>query len=329
MEIDNLGRLTRVDLRKLFANEAGDFTPWLAREENLGLLGDSVGLALQLEAQEKEVGPFRADILCKDTATSNWVLIENQVEKTDHTHLGQLLTYAAGLEAVTIVWIAERFTEEHRAALDWLNEHTDEKINFFGLEIELWRIGESPVAPKFNVISQPNDWIRTVKAAAGQASESSELNRIQLRFWTAFREYMEAKHSNIRCQKPAERQWMDHGIGRSGYVLAAIISTWNSVTSSYSSPEIRVEFVIKSDNAKGDFSVLERKRQEIDQAIGSPVTWHNPLENKHCKIYVRQDSDFRNEALWPQQHQWLKEKLELFKKVFLPYVLTLDTPEGA
>jgi hypothetical protein len=113
--MDNLGRLTRVDVRKLFATEAGDFTPWLAREENLGLLGDSVGLALQLEAQEKEVGPFRADILCKDTANSNWVLIENQIEKTDHTHLGQLLTYAAGLEAVTIVRIAERFTEEHRA----------------------------------------------------------------------------------------------------------------------------------------------------------------------------------------------------------------------
>ena len=131
-------------------------------------LGETSGIELERETQEKDVGPFRADICCKDTATDNWVLIENQLERTDHTHLGQLLTYAAGLNAVTIVWIAERFTAEHRAALDWLNEKTDEKINFFGLEIELWQIGDSPIAPKFNIISQPNDWFRAVqKAAAG------------------------------------------------------------------------------------------------------------------------------------------------------------------
>src|SRR5258708_3912238 len=145
MKSTSLGRLTKVDLREVFATEAGDFTPWLAREENLALLSESIGISLQCEAQEKEVGPFRADILCKDTMTDNWVLIENQIERTDHTHLGQLLTYAAGLQAVTIVWVAQRFTEEHRAALDWLNEHTDEQINFFGLEIELWKIGDSAV----------------------------------------------------------------------------------------------------------------------------------------------------------------------------------------
>jgi hypothetical protein len=132
-----LGRLERADLREVWLSEAGDFTPWLAREENVALLGDAIGLELEVEAQEKDVGPFRADILCKDTATANWVLVENQLERTDHGHLGQLLTYAAGLQAVTIVWIAQRFTEEHRAALDWLNEITDDRFNFFGLEIEL------------------------------------------------------------------------------------------------------------------------------------------------------------------------------------------------
>src|SRR6185312_8829511 len=107
-------------------------------------------------------GPLRADILCKDVGTDAWVLIENQLERTNHGHLGQLLTYAAGLDAVTIVWIAERFTEEHRAALDWLNERTDEKITFFGLEVELWQIGNSPVAPKFNIVSKPNDWAKSI-----------------------------------------------------------------------------------------------------------------------------------------------------------------------
>ena len=183
--------MENVDLREVFTTEDGDFTPWLAQEENLKLLGESISIDLQLEAQEKDVGPFRADILFKDTVTDNWVLIENQIERTDHTHLGQLLTYAAGLQAVTIVWIAKRFTEEHRATLDWLNERTDDHINLFGLEIELWRIDDSPIAPKLNIGSQPNDWTRTVRAAAQEAGEITEHRQMQLRFWIAFREFME------------------------------------------------------------------------------------------------------------------------------------------
>src|SRR6267143_4897369 len=122
MTTKELGRLHKVDLREAWTSESSGFTPWLAHEENLKLLGEAIGMELELESQEKEVGPFRADILCKDTANDNWVLIENQLDRTDHSHLGQLITYAAGLNAVTIVWIAERFTEEHRAAMDWLNE---------------------------------------------------------------------------------------------------------------------------------------------------------------------------------------------------------------
>ena len=153
--MEELGELIKVPLREFWEGEASDFTPWLADEENIGLLGDTIGVELEVEAQERNVGPFRADILCKDISTDNWVLIENQLEPTDHTHLGQLLTYAAGLNAVTVVWIAESFTNEHRAALDWLNKITAEGFSFFGLEIELWRIGDSPIAPKFNVVSHP------------------------------------------------------------------------------------------------------------------------------------------------------------------------------
>ena len=116
-----LGRLESVEPRDVWSSESEDFTPWLAQAENLKLLGETIGLDLELEAQEKDVGPFRADILCKETSSDDWVLIENQLERTDHTHLGQLLTYAAGLKAVTVVWVARIFTEEHRAALDWLN----------------------------------------------------------------------------------------------------------------------------------------------------------------------------------------------------------------
>ena len=174
MASDDLGRLVRVNLRQVWVSEPADFTPWLAREENLKLLADSVGMDLVLEAEETDVGPFRADILCKNTLDNSWVLIENQLERTDHCHLGQLITYAAGLEAVTIIWVAERFTEEHRAALDWLNERTKEHIDFFGLEVELWRIGDSRIAPKFNIISKPNDWTQQVQNAAGNAGTLSE-----------------------------------------------------------------------------------------------------------------------------------------------------------
>jgi hypothetical protein len=326
MKSNRLGRLEKVDLREVFASEAGDFTPWLAQEENLKLLGEAIGIDLALEAQEKDVGPFRADILCKDVATDSWVLIENQVERTDHAHLGQLLTYAAGLQAVTIVWISERFTEEHRATLDWLNERTDEHINLFGLEIELWRIGDSPIAPKFNIVSQPNDWSRTVKAAAGESGEITEHKQTQLRFWIMYKEFME-KNSRIRCQKAYPQHWMNHSIGRSGFYMSSVVSMWNSETKT-KDPEIRVELVLTGDKAKRHFAALEQKREWIEKTVGVPLTWHNPAGKNMCRIYIRQNADFLKDDLWPLQQEWLKDKLELFYKVFAPVVQTLESGEN-
>jgi hypothetical protein len=212
-----LGKLTRIDLREAWPSEATAFTPWLAQEENLALLAETIGTELELEAQEQRVGPFRADILCKDTNTNNWVLIENQIEPTDHCHLGQLLTYAAGLHAVTIIWIAQFIREEHRAALDWLNEITDERFNFFGLEIELWKIGDSPVAPKFNVVCKPNDWSKNVQdSARGLANvATSEIRRVYLEYWTLFRDHMRENKSFVRSQKPLPQPWANHAIGKS------------------------------------------------------------------------------------------------------------------
>lgn len=317
---EQLGRLVKVSLREVWTSEASAFTPWLAREENLSLLGDTIGIELECEAQEQAVGPFRADILCKDTASEDWVLIENQLERTDHSHLGQLLTYAAGLGAVTIVWIAERFTDEHRAALDWLNERTDEKINLFGLEIELWRIGDSPPAPKFNIVCQPNEWSRTVRE--GAAGKVTEIKELQFRFWTAFRDYM-AANSRIRCQKVYPQHWMNHPIGRSGFHLTSITSTFNT-ESADGGPEIRAELTMIGDEAKDRFAALEQRKAEIERAIGCELTWHNPEGQKACRIYTRRDADFRDESQWPEQHQWLREKLELFQRVLGPIVQDLD-----
>lgn len=312
-----LGRLEKVDLRAAWESEAGAFTPWLAQEENLKILGDTVGIELELEAQEKGVGPFRADLLCKDTATDDWVLIENQLEKTDHVHLGQLITYAAGLNAVTIVWISGHFTEEHRAAIDWLNERTDEKINLFGLEIELWRIGESPMAPKFNIISQPNDWTRTVQqaAAAALAGEVTPHKQMQQQFWTQFKLFMETSKSFVKCQKPHPQHWLNHAIGRSGVLLSSIVSLWNSETND-KTPEIRAEVVLNSSKAKPEFAELMQQKNEIEKELGFNLTWHNPDGKNMCRIYTRQNANFLDETLWPQHFEWLRDKLERLHKTF-------------
>lgn len=322
MTSSNLGRLQKVDLRTVWTSESSGFTPWLAEEANLKLLGETIGIELELESQEKDVGPFRADILCKDTANDNWVLIENQLERTDHCHLGQLITYAAGLNAVTIVWIAERFTEEHRAAIDWLNERTDEKINLFGLEIELWKIGDSPVAPKFNIVSQPNDWSRTVQQAAAGSGEITAHKQLQLRFWTAFKASMEERHSPVKCQKPFPQHWTSHAIGRSGAHLNSIVSMWNSETNT-KGPEIRAELILDGPKSKEEFQSLQAQKDGIEKALGFALTWHNPEGKTMCRLYVRRDADIANESLWPEQFEWLRQKLETMQKVLGPIVKTL------
>lgn len=315
-----LGRLEKVELRKAWMSESSDFTPWLAREENLKLLSEAIGIELECEAQEKGVGPFRADILCKDTATDDWVLIENQLERTDHSHLGQLLTYAAGLNAVTIVWIAERFTDEHRAAIDWLNNRTDDKINLFGLEIELWRIGDSAIAPKFNIVCQPNDWTRTVEQAA--TGELSEHRQLQHRYWTAYKQYLERQGSPIRCQRPGPQHWFNHPIGRSGVHLSSVVSLWNSITGA-KGPEIRAQLYLNGRNAKREFDALQADKENIEKTLGFPLTWHNPDGKAMCKIYTRMDADFLDETQWPQQFEWLRQRLEKMQGLFTPVMKNL------
>lgn len=317
----NLGKLEKVDLRQIWESEAGDFTPWLATEDNIKLLGDTIGLELEVEAQEKEVGPFRADILCKDTGTNNWVLIENQLERTDHTHLGQLLTYAAGLNAVTIVWISVRFTEEHRATMDWLNEITDDQFNFFGLEIELWRIGESPVAPKFNVISQPNDWGRTVKAATAriESENLSETKKLQLEYWTAFREYVMANSNILKPQKPLPQHWTNLAIGRSYFHMSASVDTWEK--------RITVNLVMSGSNAKPHYYLLEREKEQIEQELDIKPEWRELPDNKESHVAIRNQLDPTDRSAWPEQHKWLLEQLESFYTVFGPRIKRLNTDD--
>lgn len=320
-----LGRLERIDLRMAWQSEAIDFTPWLAHESNIALLGETLGLELELEAQEKNVGLFRADILCKDTATGAWVLIENQLERTDHSHLGQLLTYASGLEAVTIVWIAESFTDEHRAALDWLNEITNDRFNFFGLEVELWKIGDSQPAPKFNIVSKPNDWTKQVARGVNTiVGELTAAKQLQLEYWTAFREHLRNTGSFVRATKPLPQHWMTIALGRSGFTLLAIASMYDSKAESYESNELRAEMLIATPNAKQCFAALEAQKDALERSIGESLIWHNPPDSKRARIYLRSSVQLEDRSLWLSQHVWLQAKLEAFHRTFAPAIKRLD-----
>jgi len=319
-----LGRLKRVELRKAWENEALHFTPWLAQAENLKLLGDAIGIDLELEAQEKSVGPFSADLLCKDTASDSWVLIENQLERTDHKHLGQLLTYAAGLQAVTIVWIATPFTDEHRAALDWLNQITDDRYNFFGMEVELWQIGDSPFAPKFNIVSKPNDWSKTVSAGAARVEREnlSEVKELQLRFWTFFSEYVKSRDSAIRPTKPFPQHWMNISIGKSGFKLLAIASTYDSQTNSYESNELRVEFEINKDSER-NYERIHAQKDQIERELGYALIWYNMPNKISKRAFIKRSVNLSDENDWESLAAWLFTHLEDFHRVFAPRVREL------
>jgi len=315
-----LGRLERVDLRNIWISETTSFTPWLARAENLAVLGETLGIDLELEAQEKAVGPFRADILCKDIGNDHWVLIENQLERTDHGHLGQLLTYASGLEAVTIVWIAARFTEEHRATLDWLNKITDDSFRFFGLEVELWRIGSSPAAPKFNIISKPNDWSHSVATAVRAIDDAdlSETRITQRSYWAALNSVLDAAGGPVSGnKKPQPQSWMSYPIGRSRFHLNGVMVRQKN--------QIRAELYISGEHAKAYFGLLRPQKDAIERELGYRLEWEELPSRRDCRIatYLN-EVDPEDEADWPRQHEWLAKRLNDMHRAFANRVGLLD-----
>ena len=159
--------------------------------------------------------------------------------------------------------------------------------------MENWRFAD---CPEINIISQPNDWSRTVQQAAVAGSEVSPHKQLQLKFWTAFRQYMEAQNSYVRCQKPLPQHWTNHAIGRSGVHLVSIVSLWNSETGS-KGPEIRTELYLDGPTAKQEFAALEKQKEDIEKALGFTLTWHNPEDKAMCRLYTRQNADFLNETL--------------------------------
>lgn len=309
----SLGRLQSVDLRTIWASEPAGFTPWLAELENLAVLSETLGLDLELVTVEKEVGSFRADIVCRDIGTEDLVLIENQLEQTDHDHLGKLLTYAAGLQpgmqTITVVWLADSFREEHRAVLDWLNEITDQDARFFGLEIELWQIGDSPAAPKFNIVSMPNDWLRSVAQAT--RPELSERALLRKEYWSGLHDRLNALGGAVHGNRtPGHRRWMAYSVGRSGFSIVAAINMREKF--------IRVELYIKGDDAREYHDLLELEKDEIEQKLGYQLEWGDQLptsRDRRISHYLH-NTDPKDESDWPRQHEWLAKHLNKMHHAF-------------
>ena len=307
-----IGKLKKVELRKLWKGEASDFTPWLAKEENIEALSEVIGIELEVISEEKSVGPFRADILCKSTIDDTYVLVENQLEKTDHNHLGQLMTYAAGLEAVTIVWIAKKFTEEHRAALDWLNRITDEEVHFFGIEVEAYQIGDSVPAPMFQMVSKPNDWTKAIHTSKRQG-ELTETKSINLEYWTAMKGYFETQGTKIKSQKPSPQHWTTYAIGRSNYHLEAV----HSVRDTF----IRVVLFIKGSDSNENFNELKEKYESDSyDKINSELVWDMLEEKKTCAVWLQKNADVNNRSDWSNQFQWILINLEKMDTFFRPKI---------
>lgn len=249
----DLGQIEPVELREIWPHEALDFTKWLAEEENLQLLSDTIGIELELIETESSVGSFNVDIFANEVGTGRKVIIENQLEDTNHDHLGKIITYASGKDAEVMVWIVARARDEHRQAIEWLNQRTDNNFGFFLIEIQLWKIGESKAAPRFHIVEQPNEWTKMVKLS----SELSETERAKLSYWTKYNEV--AKHSPeflkvFSPQKPSKDHWTTLRCGTSDYHIALLIDTQKKC--------IGIEFYVPDNKEIGHRAIAAKERFE-------------------------------------------------------------------
>lgn len=301
-----LGKLKQIDLREQWKHEALEFTKWLAQPENLEQLGDEIGLDIQLVQTEAGVGKFSVDILAVEETTGKKLVIENQLEATDHSHLGQILTYAAGIEAEYIVWVVREARDEHRQAVEWLNEHTDDRINFFLVRIELWQIGTSDPAPKFHIISRPNDWTKSVRGRTGTNAELTETKMWQLEFWQQLRLFAEAMQPPLKLRKPQAQHWYDFAIGRSDCHVAFTVLR--------NEGQIGIDLYIP--NSKELFATLHANKEHIEKALGlGELNWQELPGKKASRIRLLSSAQLSAENR-TEIFSWLTSGAQKFKSIF-------------
>ena len=313
--MNKLEKITKVDLREAWPNEQYDFTPWLAKEENLNILSEILDLDLIYEDKEVGIGPYKADIICKDSHTEETVLIENQLEKTNHKHLGQISTYAAGIKAKTIIWIAEKFTDEHRAALDYQNSITNDGYNYFGIEVELLKIGESSLAPNFKIVCKPNDWSKSISNKT--CSENNKLTETKLfyfNYWTKLKEKCESENTVLSMQSPRYQHWINTTIGKSGYKLCGTVTSQQR--------RLSAELYINDD--KEGFKELEKQKSEIEQELGTELSWEFLPDKKASRIALYRNNINVDGDNWDIALDWHKQNLEKLHHVFSERVKKLN-----
>jgi len=293
-----IGQLKKLKPRDAWSHEALDFTPWLLANANV--LGEVLNMDLELKEAEHSVGGFSLDLIGEDLNTREIVIIENQLEASDHTHLGQILTYAGGTNAVNIVWIAESFRSEHRAALTWLNERTDENTRFFAVEVSAVRIGESPLAPLFTVVIEPNDWQKTVRSSTS-VSVRSDTGEKHREFWTMFLMELHSRYPNwTNTRTPLAQNWMNLPAGTSA-ANYAVVATRTA---------IRVELYFPSSDANQNltnFHLVLNHKEAIEKAFGKPLDWDELPERKACRISCSLPANINERQEWDNYVYWLLE----------------------
>lgn len=296
-----LGKLEKIELREVWRHEALDFTRWLARKENIVLLSKEIGIDIEVIETEMSVGRYNVDIYARDTESNKKIVIENQLENTNHDHLGKMLVYAAGLDADIAIWIVKDVNEEHRQAVEWLNDNSFEKINIFLVKVELWQIDNSPIAPKFQVICEPNNWAKVLKQ---QSKENvSDLELKQMEYWQGFVDYAKSKDKTYISQRPSIYNWYVIRIGSSDYKIKLVHSV--------NSDMIRCQLEIFNDEI---YKKLEQYRTEIDNMING-LEWEYLEDRKVNRISCNNSS--KDNA---SSYVWLLDMVDRFKEVFLDYL---------
>lgn len=305
-----LGKLQEVDIRKLWNHEQYDFSEWLAKSENLELLNEVIGLTLSEVEKEVYVGAYRCDLVGTDETTGDRVIIENQLEMSNHDHLGKIITYASGLDAKVVVWIVKEAREEHRSAIEWLNNNTPEKLSFFLIEIHAYQIGDSLCAPKFEVVEKPNGFIKNAKTQSGSGDyNKSQGERIE--FWTRFNEVLVERGKPFNVRKPTTDNWYDVAIGTSdAHVSMTLVNKDGCVG---------VELYI-SDN-KSLFDRLYEQKDEIEEKLGLIPDWQRLDGKKAARILYRMPGlNFDDHSNYDSLMNEMIDKAVLFSNVFRKYV---------
>ena len=305
-----LGKLQEIDIRKVWQHEQYDFSKWLANEENIQELGDTLNLSLTDVETEKFVGNYRCDILCKDEITGKVVLIENQLEPTNHDHLGKIITYASGLDASVVIWIVSSARQEHSSAIEWLNKHTDNDLSFFLVEVHAYKIGDSDPAPQFKIIEQPNDFVNSVKIIS-KNSDISDSERSRLEFWTQLNEVLEECGKPFNKRKPTTDHWYSVAIGSSDCHISIDLINKNH--------KIRVGVWIG--NNKDLFDKFYANKEQIEKICGFELEW-NRLDDKKASFictYIP-GLDFDNTSNYPELMDKSIELVLTIRKAFVPFL---------